>query len=137
MIKMGQMVEEVFRRYELEHEGCSVTWFAEQLHCDRRNVYDIFKRYTLDTQLLTQISLVLEYNFFDDLCGLIEAELRRMRESGLTHLVINGDDRVFFFSPDEKYAQVLSLKRTQIDAINTSYKILEKLVKESITKKSA
>ena len=104
MIKMGQLVKEVFRRYETEHEECSVTWFAEQLHCDRRNVYDIFKRYTIDTQLLTQISLVLEYNFFDDLCGLIEAELRRMRESGLTHLVINGDDRVFFFSPDEKYA---------------------------------
>ena len=47
MIKMGQIVEEVFRRYESEHEGCSVTWFAEQLHCDRRNVYDIFKRYTI------------------------------------------------------------------------------------------
>lgn len=129
MIKMGQMVEDVFRKYESEHEGCSVTWFAEQLHCDRRNVYDIFKRYTIDTQLLTQISLVLEYNFFDDLCDIIEAELKRKKAAGLTHLVTLREDCVYFFDPEENHAIALSLSQIQKLAYTTARKLITSGVK--------
>ena len=41
-----------------------MTWLARKLCCNRQNVYDIFRRATIDTELLLRISLALEFNFF-------------------------------------------------------------------------
>ena len=49
---------------ELRRQGRGVTWFARQLHCDRTNVYNIFKREGIDTILLQRIGAVLNRNFF-------------------------------------------------------------------------
>jgi hypothetical protein len=38
--------------------------FAQRINTNRNNVYDIFKRETIDTGLLLKISHVLEHNFF-------------------------------------------------------------------------
>lgn len=59
-VHVGNMVEAEFRK-----QGMSVTWFANLLHCDRRNVYDIFNRASIDTSLLIRISCILNVNFFD------------------------------------------------------------------------
>lgn len=45
----------------------TVTWLAKRLNCHRVNVYDIFNRSTIDTELLRRISLVLGHDFFQDL----------------------------------------------------------------------
>ena len=50
---------------ELERQERSVSWFARKLSCDRSNVYKIYKRTTIDTELLLRISNILQYNFFD------------------------------------------------------------------------
>ena len=42
----------------------SASWLAEQLSCDRTNVYKIFKKKDLDTQLLLRISRILGRDFF-------------------------------------------------------------------------
>lgn len=60
MIHIGRLIEE-----ELRRQGRSVSWFAERLYCDRTNVYSIFKRKSLDTDLLLRISQILNYNFFN------------------------------------------------------------------------
>lgn len=44
----------------------TVSDFARQLNCERTNVYTIFKRRTIDVELLVNISKILEYNFFED-----------------------------------------------------------------------
>ena len=49
---------------ELRRQGRGATWFAQRLHCDRTNVYNIFKREGIDTILLQRISAVLKRNFF-------------------------------------------------------------------------
>jgi len=49
---------------ELRRQGRGVTWFAQCLHCDRTNVYNIFKREGIDTILLQRIGAVLNCNFF-------------------------------------------------------------------------
>ncbi len=49
------------RVYEL---GMSRLQFAKRINKSRNVVYDIFKRESIDTKLLTQISQVLDYNFF-------------------------------------------------------------------------
>lgn len=59
MIHIGQIIET-----ELHKQERSVTWFANKLFCDRSNVYSIFKRSSIDTELLFRISLILEHNFF-------------------------------------------------------------------------
>ena len=49
---------------ELKKQERTVTWFAHKLNCNRQNVYDIFKRSTIDSELLLRISIILEHNFF-------------------------------------------------------------------------
>lgn len=86
-IDMGRMVEEVFRQFKAKNRGCNVTWFASRLNCDRRNVYDIFRRPTIDTQLLSQISLILGHNFFRDISDILENRISNFKpdpKSGLS-----------------------------------------------------
>ena len=49
---------------ELEKQERTVSWFARKLNCDRSNIYKIFKRSTIDTELLLRISKILNFNFF-------------------------------------------------------------------------
>ena len=60
-IHIGQLIKD-----ELERQERSVSWFARKLYCDRSNIYKIFKRSTIDTELLMRISVVLNYDFFSD-----------------------------------------------------------------------
>lgn len=62
MIHIGKCIEEELRRQER-----SVAWFARKLFCNRQNVYDIFKRESIDTTLLRRISAILGHDFFKDL----------------------------------------------------------------------
>lgn len=59
MIHIGKLIENELRRQER-----SVTWFAKKLCCERTNVYSIFRRESIDTELLLRISQVLKCNFF-------------------------------------------------------------------------
>ncbi len=59
-INIGRMIEQVLRE-----QGRSVSWFAKQIYCERTNVYSIFQRSSLDTELLLRISKVLSYDFFE------------------------------------------------------------------------
>lgn len=61
-LHIGQMIEAELRRQER-----TVTWFARQLHCDRRNIYDVFHRSSIDTSMLMRICLILRTNFFASL----------------------------------------------------------------------
>ena len=47
----------------------SITQFAELLHCDRANVYNIFRRKKIDIYLLSQISKILNHDFVAELCA--------------------------------------------------------------------
>lgn len=53
-------------RKELERQGKTVTWLAEQLPCHRTNIYRIFDKPSIDTNILFHISQILKYDFFAD-----------------------------------------------------------------------
>ena len=57
---IGELIQQELRRQER-----TVSWFARKLNCNRSNVYDIFRRSTIDTELLLRISIVLNNNFFE------------------------------------------------------------------------
>ena len=63
-MKIGQRIKQQF---DAMPRHCTVTWFARQLHCDRRNVYRIFERDNIDIILLSRISHILNHDFFADL----------------------------------------------------------------------
>lgn len=51
-------------RKEVNNQGKTVVWLANQLSCSRTNVYKIYGRPYIDTSVLLRISLVLNYDFF-------------------------------------------------------------------------
>lgn len=52
---------------ELERQERSVSWFARKLACDRSNIYRLFQKESIDTNLLARISIILKHDFFADL----------------------------------------------------------------------
>lgn len=75
LIHMGHIVEAEYRRLHGECSGCTVTWLAAQMNCDRRNIHDIFHRPSIDSQLLVRLSKVMRHNFFADIAAIVEKEL--------------------------------------------------------------
>ena len=59
-VHIGNLIKE-----ELIKQDRTISWLARKLYCDRSNVYDIFKRKSIDTELLLRISSILNCNFFD------------------------------------------------------------------------
>lgn len=59
MIHIGKKIEEVFKS-----SGMTKKSFAEKINKGRENIYDIFKRDSIDTILLQSISDALNHNFF-------------------------------------------------------------------------
>ena len=58
-IHIGHTIKQV-----LVQQRRSAAWLANELHCCRTNVYLIFEKKYIDTELLLRISNILEYNFF-------------------------------------------------------------------------
>ena len=56
---IGRLIKE-----KVKNSKYSITEFAKEINCSRRNVYAIFERESVDTELLKKIGNVLEYNFF-------------------------------------------------------------------------
>jgi len=60
-VHIGQLIKSVF-----DESGMTVSELARQLRCERTNVYTIFKRRTIDIELLAMLSEILNHNFLDD-----------------------------------------------------------------------
>lgn len=57
-IHMGQLIKQVF-----DERGYSTAELAALIHCDRTNIYRIFNRSSIDSELLDRISKALSYDF--------------------------------------------------------------------------
>ena len=64
MEPIGTMIKE-----ELERQERSVSWFARKLSCDCSNIYRLFQKHSIDTALLSRISVILGRDFFRELSG--------------------------------------------------------------------
>lgn len=62
MEPIGSIIKE-----ELERQERSVSWFARKLSCDRSNVFRLFQKHSIDTSLLSRISVILNRDFFSEL----------------------------------------------------------------------
>lgn len=57
-VHIGRMIQE-----ELRRQGRTVTWFAQNLPCDRSNAYKMFRNETIDLSQLIRISKMLDHDF--------------------------------------------------------------------------
>lgn len=58
-IHIGELIKNIFEKSSL-----SISEFAKKLNCERTNIYRIFKRKSVDTDLLMNISEILNHDFF-------------------------------------------------------------------------
>lgn len=77
-IHVGQEI-----RRRLEEKNCTVVWLAHQLSCSRTNMYKIFEKPHLDSEMLLRISVALDYDFF----ALLSNQLRK--DEGIRNPVFN------------------------------------------------
>ena len=51
-------------RREMKEQRRSAAWLAKQIPCNRSNIYRIYKKKTLDFDLLHNIAMILNIDFF-------------------------------------------------------------------------
>lgn len=81
-LHIGRLIKEVF-----DASGMSISTFADKLNKERTDVYSIFKRRTMDFELLQRVSEVLNHNFLDDV--LSNWEVFSSYHSPQIHIVID------------------------------------------------
>lgn len=60
-VHIGSMIKQ-----ELQKQGRTVNWFANEIYCEKSNVYKMFRRKSIDLLQLMKISEVLGHNFLRD-----------------------------------------------------------------------
>jgi hypothetical protein len=58
-LHIGQLIQD-----QLKKDQRSVGWLSRQIPCTRNHVYKLFKKASLDADLLLRISIVMQFNFF-------------------------------------------------------------------------
>jgi len=56
---IGQLIKQ-----EMDKQGKIVSWLARELSYCRTNVYKIYDKKSIDTDLLLRISILLKHDFF-------------------------------------------------------------------------
>lgn len=51
---------------ELAKQGRTITWLAGEVHCTRENLYKVFRKSYISTDMLFSISRALNHDFFVD-----------------------------------------------------------------------
>lgn len=94
-------------RKEVIRQGIPLGLFADMISVSRPNVYSIFARKVIDSDLLGRISIALNHNFFDDLADDIRDRLgndtpkEMLTQDGLLSILHNGDDRELVYYDDD------------------------------------
>lgn len=73
-VHVGSLIGE-----ELRRQRRPAAWLAQEICCDRTNVYKILRKGSIDTELLCRISVALSHDFFAEFqhaCGFTKAPRR-------------------------------------------------------------
>ena len=63
-------------RKQLKQDGRKVTWLAEKISCTRPHLYKIFRKTNIDCELLTRISIALDFDFFQYYSAIVSAHIK-------------------------------------------------------------
>ena len=59
---IGHRIKEVMKQ-----KNVSAVWMSQQIACERTNIYNIFARKDINTELLQKFSIILHHDFFEEL----------------------------------------------------------------------
>lgn len=99
-IHMGQLIKQVF-----EKSGYSTSELAALIHCDRTNIYRIFNRSSIDSELLYRISAALHYDFMQA----YSPEKTTTKKSKVSFTVEIEGEEITIYGPPEINVLVKSL----------------------------
>ena len=68
-IHIGNRIKQV-----LDEQGRSITWLAGKINCSRENMYKIFRRSWIHTDMLQKISAALNHDFFREYSKWLEKQ---------------------------------------------------------------
>ena len=94
-------------RKEVIRQGIPLGLFADMISVSRPNVYSIFARKVIDSDLLGRISIALNHNFFDDLADDIRDRLgdatpkEMLTKEGMLSILRRGDDHELVYYDDD------------------------------------
>lgn len=60
-IHIGQRI-----KAKLKEQGRTTVWLARQIPCTPNHLYKVYASASINTDLLTRISNILDYNFFEE-----------------------------------------------------------------------
>ncbi len=121
-VHIGKKIKEV-----LKQSGMKRTDFASAINKSRTNIYDVFKRDTLDTGLLRQISRVLDHNFFD----YYDQELPMVKDEKTGYL--KKTDVIASLTEELK---VMKKRIAELEKNNDNLEKLNKLTEEKLKRQS-
>lgn len=104
MIDLGIIIEQKFNE-----SGLQISFFAEKINTSTRNVYNIFKRKSLDTDLLYKICEVLKTDFFAYYSAQLQnIDIDTLQKNTLTSQEKKKKVLVELELSDKEYADLLS-----------------------------
>lgn len=92
---------------EVIRQGIPLRVFADMIYVSRPNVYSIFARKAIDSELLCRICEALNHNFFDDLADEMRGRLgdatpkEMLTQDGMLSILRYGDDRELVYYDDD------------------------------------
>ena len=77
-IHIGHLIRE-----QMKKDQRSASWLAREIHCTRNNLYKIFSKPSLDSDLILRISVAMNFNFFQFYTAeFVESMKARIGEEG-------------------------------------------------------
>ncbi len=107
-IHIGHLVKK-----EMIRKGLNPTILAELIYVSRPDVYSIFKRKSLDAELIDRISRALDVDFFEILSNEIKSVLgnkapkEMLDKDGLMSFLYYGDDRAIYYRDEQDRSYIL------------------------------
>lgn len=62
---------------ELARQGRTITWLAGEVHCTRENLYKVFRKPWINTDMLFKVSRALDHDFFKDCSAFFASDKSR------------------------------------------------------------
>ena len=64
---VGHIIKAVF-----DEQGRKVEWFAKRMHCNRTNIYKMFEKQHLNSEVIARASKALDHDFFHDISSVMQ-----------------------------------------------------------------
>lgn len=114
-------------REEIDKQNFSVTLFAKKINRSRNVVYDIFKRESIDTDLLNKIGKILNCDFFS-----MYSSQKEYTQDHIKHFHVNESAAVY-----GKNADLITALQQQNQTLQNEVEYLKKIIALLESKKDA